>query len=174
MLPHSLTSAVRTMNDWPTPISMVDCNRDDAPLVFVNPAFSHITGYAAEEALGRNCRFLQGHETQSDIVRDIRQAISDRRAFDGCLRNYRKDGAPFDNFLFITPIGEVEGTDLIIGFQFPFAAGVTKAAVEEHREMIVELLQHLRVRILNAGTLMENIAIFDPRAVIHDMNAHRP
>ena len=40
--------------------------------------------------------------------------------------------------------------------------------------MILELLQHLRISILNAGSLMENIAVFDPRAVIQDMSAHRP
>ncbi len=83
--------------------------RDDQPLVFVNAAFSAMTGYAAHEVRGRNCRFLQGDNTDPDAVTALRRASA---VGEGCavtLCNYRKDGTPFWNEVTLAPLHDVTG-----------------------------------------------------------------
>jgi PAS domain S-box-containing protein len=57
------------------PMLITDPNKPDNPIVFSNDAFSRLTGYAREEILGRNCRFLQGPRTNPEAVSKIRDAI---------------------------------------------------------------------------------------------------
>ncbi len=77
----------------------------DMPLIYVNPAFEVMTGYRAEEVLGRNCRFLQGDDTDQPGIALIRQAVKERRNVTVVIRNYRRDGSLFWNELAISPIG---------------------------------------------------------------------
>ena len=82
----------------------------DCPMVAVNAAFTSITGYEAEEAVGRNCRFLQGARTDPDSTRRIRECIA---AGQGCIEwlvNYRRSGEEFYNLLFISPVRDRSGT----------------------------------------------------------------
>ncbi len=83
----------------------------DEPIIFVNPAFTAITGYPPEEAIGRNCRFLnEGVESRSSALDEIRQAIA---AGDDCLvefENRRKDGGLFWNRLNLAPVEDHHGT----------------------------------------------------------------
>jgi PAS domain S-box-containing protein len=81
----------------------------DLPTIFVNPAFKKVTGYTRSETIGRNCRFLQGPETDPAAIEEIRQAIKNRRPYRGTLRNYRKDGTPFWNQLSINPVFDESG-----------------------------------------------------------------
>src|SRR3954470_17442586 len=53
-------------------IVISDPNLPDDPLVYVNPAFERTTGYASEEALGRNCRFLQGKDRDQPALEELR------------------------------------------------------------------------------------------------------
>ena len=86
-----------------------DPSQADMPTIFANPAFTHVTGYARAEIIGRNCRFLQGPETDPAAVEEMRQAIKHRRPYRGTLRNYRKDGTPFWNQLSINPVFDETG-----------------------------------------------------------------
>jgi len=81
----------------------------DDPIIFCNPGFSHMTGYSPEEIMGRNCRFLQGPETDPAMVAEIRKAIEERRLFQGIIRNRRKNGEVFWNDLLITPVFDADG-----------------------------------------------------------------
>ena len=81
----------------------------DYPIVYVNPAFERITGYSAAEALGRNCKFLQGGDSGQEGLEEIRRALRERRAGNAVLRNYRKDGTPFWNHLYIAPVTAADG-----------------------------------------------------------------
>ncbi len=81
----------------------------DIPTIFANPAFTRITGYERSEAVGRNCRFLQGPDTDPREIEEIRQAVLARRPYKGTLRNYRKDGTPFWNELTINPVFDEAG-----------------------------------------------------------------
>ena len=58
---------------------LVDATEPGLPLAYVNPAFEELTGYPAAEALGRNCRFLQGEHTDPRAVAEIRAALGARR-----------------------------------------------------------------------------------------------
>jgi PAS domain S-box-containing protein len=76
----------------------------DNPMIYVSEEFERQTGYSVEEALGRNCRFLQGTDTDPNAVKAIRHALSARTTFTIDILNYRKDGEPFMNRLRIRPI----------------------------------------------------------------------
>ena len=76
-------------------VVLADARKADQPLVYVNPAFERITGYAPSEVLGRNCRFLQGPETDPAAVAEIREAVRQGRECAVVIRNHRKDGTAF-------------------------------------------------------------------------------
>jgi PAS domain S-box-containing protein len=89
-------------------IVISDPNLPDDPLVYVNPAFEETTGYAAEEALGCNCRFLQGEDRAQPALAELRTAVREGRQCTAVLRNYRKDGTLFWNELSIYPVLDEE------------------------------------------------------------------
>ncbi|MGJ7458683.1 EAL domain-containing protein [Halomonas sp. RA08-2] len=89
-------------------VVIADADRPDVPIIYVNPAFQRMTGYAKEEVLGRNCRFLQGPETAPSAVECIRQQLSRGEDVHVTLLNYRKDGTPFWNDLYITPVRDAQ------------------------------------------------------------------
>ena len=90
-------------------IVITDPNQPDDPIVYVNPAFERTTGYPAEEALGRNCRFLQGEDHDQPALGELRAAVREGRHCTVVLRNYRKDGTLFWNELSIYPVLDEEG-----------------------------------------------------------------
>lgn len=90
-------------------ITIADARQDDEPLIYANDAFERMTGYPTGETLGRNCRFLQGPETDEETVAEIRQAIDNQRPVVVELLNYRKDGTPFWNRLEIVPVRDETG-----------------------------------------------------------------
>ena len=88
---------------------VTDPRQPDNPIVFCNEAFSFMTGYSEEEILGTNCRFLQGPETDRDVVAQIRAAVERRDEIAVELLNYRKNGSTFWNALFISPVYDDAG-----------------------------------------------------------------
>nr|WP_246389804.1 EAL domain-containing protein [Halomonas cerina] len=99
----------RAIEASPNGIIIADALQADLPLVYVNETFCTLTGYAKEEALGRNCRFLQGPDTDPEALATIRAAFADRTDVQVILRNYRQDGTPFWNQLFIGPVLDASG-----------------------------------------------------------------
>ncbi|KQP60668.1 MULTISPECIES: PAS domain-containing protein [unclassified Methylobacterium] len=91
------------------PMVITNPRLPDNPIVFVNEAFCRLTGYDREEILGRNCRFLQGGETDPDDVARLREALAVPRAVEMDIRNYRKDGTPFWNRLLLAPVTDAAG-----------------------------------------------------------------
>lgn len=86
----------------------------DSSIIFVNDAFTRITGYTAEEAVGRNCQFLHGELTSAESVAAIRDALSTGVAVSLEILNYKKDGEPFWNELRISP--QVDADRNVVGF----------------------------------------------------------
>ena len=107
----------------PTGITVADPALPDCPLVFINPAFTQLTGYTAEEALGRNCRFLQGRGTEKESVRALRLAVAGAKAITLEFINHRKDGRRFVNELRMAPVlGEDGSLVAYIGIQHDVTA----------------------------------------------------
>merc|ERR1711935_1071472 len=69
----------------------------DNPIVFASQGFLNLTGYQLDQVLGRNCRFLQGPETDPQAVEKIRKAVAEGVDASVCLLNYRIDGTTFWN-----------------------------------------------------------------------------
>jgi PAS domain S-box-containing protein len=107
--PDKLRLLDRAVTASTNSIVITDPNQPDAPLVYVNPAFEKTTGYAAEETLGRNCRFLQGEDRDQPALGELRAAVREGRHCTVVLRNYRKDGTLFWNELSIYPVLDEEG-----------------------------------------------------------------
>ena len=112
-------AAVRT-----TRMAMIvtDPRKTDNPIVFVNDAFCHLTGYAREEVLGRNCRFLQGPDTDPASIRRIRDAVTAAEPIEIDIRNYCRNGDGFWNRLLIAPIRDTDG---VLEYFFASHADVT-------------------------------------------------
>ncbi len=90
-------------------IILTDGTQPNNPIVFVNDAFTNITGYSQEEAIGRNCRFLQGPGTDQGVVAEIREALANGRSIRREVLNYRKNGEAFWNDLTIDPVRDKAG-----------------------------------------------------------------
>ena len=91
------------------PMILTDPNLPDDPIIFVNRAFQDLSGYRADELLGRNCRFLQGPETDPTHVQAIREALAAKRDIAVDILNYRHDGTTFLNELYISPVLGADG-----------------------------------------------------------------
>ena len=89
-----------------SPIATVvtDALRPDNPIVAANAAFTALTGYLAQEIVGRNCRFLSAAAADSPGRVSLRQAVLDKRAVLAHVVNRRKDGTLFENAVMIAPV----------------------------------------------------------------------
>jgi PAS domain S-box-containing protein len=114
-------------------ILISDANQLDMPVIYASPGFERLTGYRADEIVGRNCRLLQGKDTDPETLRKLRNSISAGRECSVEILNYRKDGTSFWNALFVTPVRDGRGK--IINF-----IGV-QADVTERRRLEDQLRQ---------------------------------
>lgn len=87
---------------------ITDPSLQDNPIVFASEGFLHLTGYDREQVLGRNCRFLQGTETNPEKVKEIQTAIANGDDVGVTLINYTADGSPFWNKLFIAALRDAQ------------------------------------------------------------------
>ncbi len=124
----------------------------DRPLIYVNDAFEELTGYSESDALGRNCRFLQGPGTDPMVVEEMRAGLDAAVPVSVELLNYRKDGIPFWNKVDIAPIADEGGTVThFVGFQTDitprkeaeFTARAHAAEFKEEHEHLEHVLERL-------------------------------
>ncbi|CAM8945235.1 unnamed protein product [Rhodiola kirilowii] len=95
-----------------------DATKPECPIMYASSGFFTMTGYSSKEVIGRNCRFLQGPETDQNEVDKIRKAVRTGTSYCGRLLNYKKDGSPFWNLLTVTPIKDEAGKVIkFIGMQ---------------------------------------------------------
>jgi|CXWL01.1.fsa_nt_gi PAS domain S-box-containing protein len=85
-------------------ILVTDPNQPDNPIVFASSGFERMTGYPADDVLGKNCRFMQGRDTSQETVHEMRAAVEASRSCTVEIVNYRKDGTAFWNQITITPV----------------------------------------------------------------------
>jgi PAS domain S-box-containing protein len=121
-------------------VSVTDPNEPDDPIIFANPAFARVTGYQPEEFLGRNCRFLQGPDTDPAMLEKLRDAVHHGHPFHGTLLNYRKDGTAFWNELTISPVLDEEGNLMnLIGLQNDVTE---QRRIEALRDSLMHMIVH--------------------------------
>ena len=141
----------RAMESSVNGILIADAQAADMPLIYVNPAFERITGYSADEVLGRNCRFLQGDDRAQPGLEEIRAALHERRAGNALLRNFRKSGELFWNELTVAPVRNSSG---VVTHYIGVSNDITERkraeqAAEAHKER------------LRRGQLFANIGTWD-------------
>jgi PAS domain S-box-containing protein len=99
-----------------TALSVANDDEPERPLIYVNEGFTRMTGYSSNDALGNNCRFLQGEETSQQSIAEIRRALRNREAINIAIINYRKNGEKFWNRLSVYPIA-INGKNYQVGIQ---------------------------------------------------------
>lgn len=144
-------SAVRQL---PVSIVMTDPRLDDNPITYVNEAFQKMSLYSRDYAIGRNCRFLQGPETDPKDIERIREGLRAEEEFQITITNHRADGTAFRNQLLIAPIRGDDG-ELTAFF------GVQRIVDDQARDGIaggedhgLALLRELQHRVKNHLSLV--------------------
>jgi PAS domain S-box-containing protein len=164
--------ALQILSRAPFAIVLTDPTLEDNAIVYVNDAFERATGYARFAAIGRNCRFLQGAETDPRAVEKLRQGIREEEEVAVDILNYRADGSPFWNRLMIAPLyapsGELQyflGIQKVLGrspldedLEDPdVALREIQHRVKNHLSMIVSMIR-LQSRNLEATEHFETLA----------------
>ncbi|SEA23013.1 EAL domain-containing protein [Alkalimonas amylolytica] len=90
-------------------VIITDAREPDHPIVYVNKAFERITGYSAADAMGRNCRFLQGDYRDAGVAEEIKASLETHAECHVLLKNVRKDGTLFWNELYMAPVPDEQG-----------------------------------------------------------------
>ncbi|MCU4752785.1 PAS domain S-box protein [Halobacteria archaeon AArc-curdl1] len=130
----------KAIDEAPVGVVIADPNQPDLPITYVNDHFTALTGYERTEALGENCRFLQGPLTSEETLEQIRYAIEHEEPVNVDILNYRKDSTPFWNNLHITPIRDESGElTHFIGFQNNVT---TRVAHERRIAVLHRVIQH--------------------------------
>ncbi|HEX2560607.1 PAS domain-containing protein, partial [Phenylobacterium sp.] len=157
------------VNGAQLPIVIADAKRFDQPIVFANAAFLALTGYAEPEVVGRNCRFLQGPETDAGTVEEIRRALASGAAASVEILNYRKDGSRFWNALQVSPVRDATGeVAFFLGSQRDITANreaelELKARAEQALEEKTALLHEVDHRVKNNLQLISSLLLLQSR-----------
>lgn len=123
-------------------VSMVVTNPhlEDNPIVYVNQAFTRCTGYARSVSIGRNCRFLQGEDTEKADVDKLRNAVEHQESATVDILNYRANGEPFVNRLIVAPITDDQGKTLyFVGIQKELRPSDIDASAERTNAQLMEI-----------------------------------
>tara|TARA_R110002049_G_scaffold50370_3_gene143130 strand:+ start:173560 stop:178740 length:5181 start_codon:yes stop_codon:yes gene_type:complete len=134
-------------------IVIVDALADDMPIIYCNRGFEQITGFSRAEILNRNCRFLQGRETDPKDVAKIRNAIRKRISCRVTVLNYRRDGSPFYNDLIISPVANDDGlVTHFIGIQHDVTKSVQASLrMRESEEQYRGTFENAAIGIAHVG-----------------------
>jgi len=118
---------------------ITDPTAEDNPIVFASAGFYQLTGYSPQEILGRNCRFLQGRDTDAEAVAYMRYFISRGQDVAVVLLNYRRDGTPFYNELFVAPLKGADGAVIhFVGVQSDIPTHLAAAKLPAQGRRIAE------------------------------------
>ena len=99
----------RSLDALPRGILITDCQQADDPIIYVNKYFLEMSGYDESEILGKNCRFMQGKETDTESLKKLAIAMEKRESVTVKMINYRKNGEQFINEFTISPVKNKNG-----------------------------------------------------------------
>lgn len=119
-------------------VTLADPDLDDRPIIYANKAFENLSGYGQEEIIGRNCRFLQGEDRDQPELTKLRESLKKQEAVSVTLRNYRKDGTLFNNYLTVTPLLDNKGNLIyFLGVQYDITHKINaEREISELRELL--------------------------------------
>ncbi|XP_057798307.1 phototropin-2 isoform X2 [Salvia miltiorrhiza] len=148
-----------------------DATKPDCPIVYASSGFFTMTGYSSKEVIGKNCRFLQGPDTDQNEVSKIRDATRNGTSYCGRLLNYKKDGTPFWNLLTITPIKDDKGRTIkFIGMQVEvskYTEGVNDKALRPNGLPKSLIRYDVRQKEEAMGSIIEVVqTVKDPKSQI--------
>ena len=168
-LEHRNASLAAAVSSTSNGVLITDPNLPGNPIVFVNPAFTRITGYAPEETLGKSCRMLQGRDTDLQTIERLRKAIQQRKPVTVTIRNYRKDGRTFWNELSINPVFD-DHKQLVhfVGIQTDVTDRVR--AEEALRRSESELRALAETHAATLDSLPAHVALLDADGIIVSVN----
>ncbi|MEG3860770.1 PAS domain S-box protein, partial [Microcoleus sp. herbarium12] len=158
-----LESAVTTSNDA---VLITEAETIDEPgprILYVNPAFTRISGYTLEEVLGKTPRILQGEKTDRASLDRIRTALKTWQSVRVDLINYRKDGTEFWVEVSIVPIADQTGwfTHWVSVQRDISDRKLAESALQQLNELLeMRVLQRTRELEISQAELRESEALF--------------
>jgi PAS domain S-box-containing protein len=148
------------------PMIITDPSQRDNPIIFSNTAFSKLTGYTAEEIIGKNCRLLQGPDTNASAVAALRQAIDAEESISIDLLNYRKDGTTFWNALYVSPARDSSGK-----VRYFFASQLDFTHIKNREKELAEARVNAEAEVRTRTRELEN-AVESKTLLVHEVD-HR-
>lgn len=145
LVPDEVVLRDEVLDSVPVGVTIGDASRPDIPVIYANERFERLTGWDRADTLGRNCRFLQGEDTDEDTVAAMAAAIDAGEPVSVEVRNYRPDGTEFWNQVELIPVTDDEGElTHYLGFQRDVTAEKRRERSERrvagHRSALVDLL----------------------------------
>mgnify|MGYP000221122399 CR=1 FL=1 len=129
----------RVIESAPVGVSVADATDPETPIVSVNERFEELTGYEESACVGRNCRFLQGEDTDEAPIAEMRRAIEAGESTTVELRNYRADGTEFWNRVRLSPVEDDDGeVTHYVGFQEDVTERVEREAELERQTSLLD------------------------------------
>ena len=132
----------RFFDQSPIPLVLASPVFEDCPLIMVNDPFLSLVGYARDEVIGRNGRFLQGPQTQPEARASLKAAVAGHRELTVSITNYRRNGEPFTNLIFLFPI--FDGGDrftYMLGSQCDISGTHSASLPGEHARLLDRALR---------------------------------
>ena len=165
----------RFLRDSPIALTLASPGFEDCPLVQVNSAFEKLTGYDSEFAVGRNCRFLQGSDTELHARAALRKTIAEAREAVVPITNYRRDGTKFRNLVFVFPILDADGRLLyMLGSQYDVTAPRRAVSPHEYAQMLDEVISLSNPMLSNSAELEIRHSMACADAVTEALERNRP
>lgn len=146
---------------------IADMRAGGQPIVHVNAGFERITGYRANEVIGRNCRFLQGFDTEQPGVARLREAVARGEACTAVVRNYRKDGSLFWNRVEIGPVRDAASGELTHYFALQTDVTAEQEALTLREHFLSHAAHELRSPL---GTIRGFVELMQMRSPHDDPN----
>nr|AML77344.1 putative LOV domain-containing protein [Trigastrotheca pentaphylla] len=156
-----------------------DATKPDCPIMYASSGFFTMTGYSSKEVIGRNCRFLQGPETDQKEVDKIRDAVRNGKSYCGRLLNYKKNGTPFWNLLTVTPIKDDQGRTIkFIGMQVEvskYTEGLKEKALRPNGLPESLIRYDARQKDKALGSIVEVVqTVKNPRSQVQPVSSNDP
>nr|AML78899.1 putative LOV domain-containing protein [Pseudolycopodiella caroliniana] len=143
---------------------LCDPKLPDLPIVYASKGFLRMSGYSAHEVLGRNCRFLQGRDSDKDAVLHIRKAVREERSCQVLILNYTKQGKALWNLLHIAPVFSQRDGKVIhfVGLQTPVS--LISGGQLHNTKMISDNMRKVTIPELKAGTIARGTSTYTTKA----------